>query len=67
MKHKKLILAVPLIASLSGCSTLASFKAHKELKAPCGPVASISDNPCGAEVPLNLQWRFEGDRIVAVV
>jgi len=67
MKHKKLIAALPLIAALSGCSTLGGFKAHKELKAPCGPVASIAENPCGAEVPLNIQWQFEGGRIVETV
>lgn len=38
------ILTVSL--TLSGCS-------HVPLKSPCGPTASIDDNPCG-HIPVNL-------------
>ena len=31
---------------LSGCS-------HAPLKSPCGPTASIDDNPCG-HIPVNI-------------
>lgn len=67
MKYKRLIIALPLITALSGCSTLGMFKSHKELKAPCGPVASLSAEPCGAEIPLNQEWYWEGGHIVAIV
>lgn len=41
------ILIVSTLA-LSGCAT-----GHRDLKSPCGPSASLSQNPC-AHIPLNV-------------
>lgn len=47
---KKIIMLSALIvlsAGLSGCTH------YKEKKAPCGPTAGISDNPCNP-IPINI-------------
>lgn len=33
--------------------TLAGCTAHRDLKSPCGPSASLSQNPC-IHIPLNM-------------
>lgn len=42
-----LILIISIIA-LSGCAS-----GHSDLKSPCGPSASLSQDPC-VHIPLNL-------------
>ncbi len=41
------ILLISVLA-LSGCAT-----GHRDLKSPCGPSASLSQNPCDP-IPLNV-------------
>lgn len=46
MRLLSLIILVITPFILSGCS-------HTPLKSPCGPTASLDENPCG-HIPLNL-------------
>ncbi len=56
MNMKTLLLGASCLI-LSGCANL-GIKSHKDLKAPCGPVASNAPDPCGFEIPLNTNLAF---------
>lgn len=46
MRFSVQIILIVIPFMLSGCS-------HAPLKSPCGPTASLGENPCG-HIPLNL-------------